>query len=86
MSGDDVDEIKKKTDELSEILQKVSTNLYQKAAQKASSQQSTGPKEEPVDESWSGHPSGNDKTIDADYKIKDEDKSKTDDKKTQEKK
>jgi len=86
LSGDDVDDIKKKTDELSEILQKISTNLYQKAAQKASSQRSTGPRGEPADESWSGHPSDNDKTIDADYKVKDKDKNKTDDKKKQDKK
>jgi molecular chaperone DnaK len=81
LSGDDIDEIKKKTEELSEILQKVSTNIYQKAAQKASSQQAPSSTAEQDDDSWSGHPSDDDKTIDADYKVKDEDKKKTDDKK-----
>ena len=74
LTGDDVEEIKKKTDELSEILQKVSTNLYQKAAQKASSQQASSSADESKNESWSGHPSDDDKTIDADYKVKDDKK------------
>jgi molecular chaperone DnaK len=82
LTGDDLDEIKKKTDELSEILQKVSTNLYQKAAQKASSQQASGSSEKQEGDSWSGHPSDDDKTIDADYKVKDDEKKKTDDKKS----
>ena len=86
LAGDDVDEIKKKTDELSEVLQKVSTNLYQKAAQKASYQQASGSGAEPGQDSWSGHPSDGDKTIDADYKVKDEDKNKTNNKKKHDKK
>jgi molecular chaperone DnaK len=85
LTGDDIDEIKKKTDELSEILQKVSTNLYQKAAQKASSSQTSGPSAEQTDDSWSGHPSDEDKTIDADFKVKDEDTKKTDSKKKHDK-
>jgi len=36
--------------------------------------------------SWSGHPSDGDKTIDADYKVKDEDKNKTNNKKKHDKK
>lgn len=65
LTGDDIEEIKKKTDELSQTIQKVSINIYQKASQ--SYQKSEDKKEE----SWSGHPS-DDKTIDADYKVKDE--------------
>jgi molecular chaperone DnaK len=76
LTGDDVEEIKKKTDELSEILQKVSTNLYQKASKKAASQQTPGSTTEPKNETWSGHPSGDDNTIDADYKVKDNKKKK----------
>ena len=78
LTGDDIDEIKKKTDELSEILQKVSTNLYQKAAQKAASSQTSGSTSEQADDSWSGHPSDEDKTINADFKVKDEENKKTD--------
>jgi len=76
LTGDDLEEIKKKTDELSEILQKVSANLYQKAAEKAASKQASGSTTEPKNNSWSGHPSGDDKTIDADYKVKDDKKKK----------
>ena len=71
LTGDDTDKIKKKTDELSETLQKVSTQIYQQAAQQAQQQQAGKAKE---DESWSGHPSGDDKTINADYKVKDDKK------------
>lgn len=74
LAGDDTDEIKRKTDELSEILQKVSTNLYQKAAQKAASEQASSSNKNPDDNSWSGHPSDDDKTINADYKVKDRNK------------
>jgi molecular chaperone DnaK len=70
LSGDDTDKIKKKTDSLSEILQKVSTQIYQQAAQQAQQQQQAGGQTR-QDESWQGHPGGNDdKTIDADYKVK----------------
>jgi len=85
LTGDDIDEIKKKTDELSEILQKVSTNLYQKAAQKAASSQTSGSTSEQADDSWSGHPSDEDKTINADFKVKDEENKKTDSKKKNDK-
>lgn len=74
LSGDDIDEIKEKTDALSQVIQKVSTEIYQQAAQ----QQAAGGGEQQAgsDESWSGHPSGDDKTIDADYKVKDDKKDK----------
>ena len=71
----------KKKHKLSETLQKVSTAIYQQAAQQAAQQQQqAGAQPDSKDESWSGHPSDEDKTIDADYKVKD-DKKKTDDKK-----
>jgi len=71
LAGDDIDKIKEKTDKLSKALQKASTAIYQQAAQQATQQQTQGG----TDESWSGHPS-DDKTIDADYKVKDEKKDK----------
>jgi molecular chaperone DnaK len=81
LTGDDADKIKEKTDKLSEALQKASTAIYQQAAQQAAQQQQASAQAGPSDESWSGHPSDDDKTIDADYKVKDEDKKKKDDKK-----
>lgn len=70
LTDDNTETIKKKTEELQETLQKVSTQIYQQAAQQAQQQQAkTGQKKD--DESWQGHPSGDDKTIDADYKVKD---------------
>jgi len=68
LSGDDTDKIKEKTDELSKVIQKVTTSIYQQAAQQQAQQKppNTGKKDE---ESWSGHP-GEDKTINADYKVK----------------
>jgi molecular chaperone DnaK len=78
LSGEDIDKIKDKTDELSKVLQKVSAQIYQQAAQQyKEQQQATGEKDTSQDESWSGKPSGDDKTIDADFKVKD-DKKKSD--------
>jgi len=76
LSGDDMDKIKEKTDALSSTIQKASTAIYQQAAaaqQAAQQQQATSGGEE-------GQPSGDDKTIDAEYKVKDK-KKKTDKKK-----
>jgi molecular chaperone DnaK len=76
LSGDDMDKIKEKTDALSGTIQKASTAIYQQAAaaqQAAQQQQATSGGEE-------GQPSGDDKTIDAEYKVKDK-KKKTDKKK-----
>ncbi len=74
LTGDDTEKIKEKTDELSKVLQKVSTAIYQQAAQQAQQQQQAGGQSETSNESWSGHPSEEDKTIDADYKVKDDKK------------
>jgi molecular chaperone DnaK len=76
LAGDDSDEIKEKTDNLTKALQKASTAIYQKAAQEAAKQQ-TGSQQETSDDSWSGHPAGEDKTYDANYKVKDNDKKKS---------
>jgi molecular chaperone DnaK len=76
LSGDDTDEIKEKTDALTQVIQKVSTKIYQQAAQQqAAQQQAAGGSEqqaESSDEAWSGHPSGDDKTVDADFTVKDD--------------
>ena len=83
LSGEDTDKIKEKTDDLSKALQKASTAVYQQAAaQQQQQQQAAGGQAK--EESWSGHPEGDDGTINADYKVKDEDKK--DDKKDKEKK
>ena len=76
LSGDDTEKIKDKTDKLSEALQKASTAIYQQAAQQAAQQQqqASGAQTGSSGESWSGHPSDDDKTIDADYKVKDKKK------------
>ena len=78
LSGDDTKKIKDKTDELSKVLQKASAQIYQQAAQKYQQQQqkTSEADSKKQDESWSGKPSGDDKTIDADFKVKD-DKKKT---------
>ena len=47
LSGDDIDEIKKKTESLQEIMQKVATQIYQQAAQQQQAQQQgSNPKNE----------------------------------------
>jgi molecular chaperone DnaK len=75
LAGDDTDKIKEKTDALTQVLQKASTTIYQKAAEEAAKKQpASSGKKESSNESWSGHPEDDDKTIDADYKVKDEDK------------
>ena len=68
LTGDNIEEIKKKTEDLSKELQRVSAKIYQQTSQQTSSKQGE-------ENTWTGHPSsGEDKTINADYKVKDEDK------------
>jgi len=76
LTGDDTDKIKEKTDALTEAFQKASTAIYQQAAQQHQQQAGPGPNQ---DDSWKGHPSDDDSTINADYKVKDEKKKKKDD-------
>ncbi len=71
LTGDDVDKIKEKTEALTQIFQKISTEIYQQAAQQAQQQQQAAGAGS--DESWQGQPSDDD-TINADYKVKDEKK------------
>ena len=76
LTGDDTEKIKEKTEALSQIFQKISTEIYQQAAQQQQQQQAAGGE---TDESWQGKPSDDDTTINADYKVKDD--KKKDDKK-----
>ena len=77
LTGDDIDDIKEKTDALQKVLQDVSTKIYQAAAQQAAQQQSAGAQNTSKDgASWSGHPSDDGKTYDADFEVKDKEKSK----------
>ena len=71
VTKDDIKGIKDKMNNLSEALQKASTKIYQEAAQKYQSETTSKTN---GDETWTGHPEDNDKTINADYKVKDRDK------------
>jgi len=70
LTGDDIDKIKQKSDDLSKVIQKASAAIYQQAAQEAQKQQSA---DAPKGESWQGNPT-DDNTIDADYEVKDDEK------------
>jgi len=72
LTGDDIDKIKEKSDILTQALQKASAAIYQQAAQQYQQQTSSGEK----NENWSGNPSDDDKTMDADYKVKEKKKEK----------
>ncbi|UCF12198.1 MAG: molecular chaperone DnaK [Thermoplasmatales archaeon] len=76
LTGDDTDKIKEKTDALTQVFQKASETIYQQASQQQQQQAAGGAN---TDESWQGKPSDDDKTINADFKVKD-DKKKDDDK------
>jgi molecular chaperone DnaK len=79
LTGDDTDLIKEKTDALTQAFQKASAAIYQQAAQQYQQQQQpqqgTGQQQQ---DTWTGHPSSDDDTIDADYKVKDDKKKKKD--------
>jgi molecular chaperone DnaK len=78
LSGDDTEKIKEKTESLQKIIQEIATVIYQQAAQEAAAQQQKqqdDPKEK-TDETWTGHPENDEKTIDADFEVKNKDKKK----------
>ena len=69
IAGDDVDAIKAKSDELSNVVQEIGAKIYQQAAQEAQAQQQAGADPN----AGAGDNSGkDDDTIDADYKVKDD--------------
>jgi len=77
LSGDDIEKIQLKTDDLTNIMQKVTTKIYQQAAQQAQKDSTSKGDQQ---ESWSGHPNGDDESIDVDYKVKNDKKSGKDNK------
>lgn len=66
IAGDDVDAIKAKSDELSNVIQEIGAKIYQQAQAEAQAQQQAGadPNE--------GAQDNDDDTIDADYEVKDD--------------
>jgi molecular chaperone DnaK len=75
LTGDNTEVIKEKTDALTQAFQKASTAIYQQAAQQYQQQPGQGSSQ---GESWQGQPTGDDTTINADYKVKGEKKKKKD--------
>ena len=71
----DVDAIKRKVDEVNELVQKMSTELYQKAGQKYQQEHKGHGAEESGEESNTPHEK-DENVVDADYEVKDEEKKK----------
>ena len=71
LTGDDTEVIKEKTEALNQAFQKASAAIYQQAAQQYQQQSGQGPSQ---GDSWQAPPSGDDSTINADYKVKGEKK------------
>ena len=67
IAGDDVDAIKAKSDELSNIIQEIGAKIYQQAQAEAQAQQQAG-----ADPNAGAGDNSNDDTIDADYEVKDD--------------
>ena len=65
ISGDDIEAIKTKTDELTKIVQEIGAAIYQEAQQAQAQQEAQNGSEEPKDDKKDG-----DETIDADYEVK----------------
>jgi molecular chaperone DnaK len=78
LTGDDTDKIKEKTDLLTQAFQKASAAIYQQAAKHYQQQPGQGGSGS-QDDTWQGHPSDDDSTINADYKVKGEKKKKDED-------
>ena len=66
IAGDDVDAIKAKSDELSNVIQEIGAKIYQQAQAEAQAQQQAGA------DPNAGAQDGDDDTIDADYEVKDD--------------
>ena len=65
ISGDDIEAIKTKTDELTKIVQEIGAAIYQEAQQAQAQQEAQNGAEEPKDDK-----KDDDETIDADYEVK----------------
>ena len=66
IAGDDVDAIKAKSDELSNVIQEIGAKIYQQAQAEAQAQQQAGA------DPNAGAQDKDDDTIDADYEVKDD--------------
>ena len=66
IAGDDIDAIKTKSDELSNIIQEIGAKIYQQAQAEAQAQQQAG-----ADPNAGAQDNSDDDTIDADYEVKD---------------
>ncbi len=66
ISGQDLDAIKSKTDELSKVIQEIGAAIYQEAQQAQAQQEAQGE----AKEQDNGSTKDNDETIDADYEVK----------------
>ena len=66
IAGDDIDAIKAKSDELSNVVQEIGAKVYQQAQAEAQAQQQGG-----AEGADAGADKGDDDTIDADYEVKD---------------
>ncbi len=67
IAGDDVDAIKAKSDELSNVVQEIGAKIYQQAQAEAQAQQQAG-----ADPNAGASDNSDDDTIDADYEVKDD--------------
>ena len=67
IAGDDVDAIKAKSDELSNVVQEIGAKIYQQAQAEAQAQQQAG-----ADPNAGAQDNSDDDTIDADYEVKDD--------------
>ena len=66
IAGDDIDAIKSKSDELSNVIQEIGAKIYQQAQAEAQAQQQAG-----ADPNAGAQDNKDDDTIDADYEVKD---------------
>lgn len=67
IAGDDIDAIKSKSDELSNVIQEIGAKIYQQAQAEAQAQQQAG-----ADPNSGAQDNKDDDTIDADYEVKDD--------------
>ena len=67
IAGDDIDAIKAKSDELSNVVQEIGAKIYQQAQAEAQAQQQAG-----ADPNAGAGDNSDDDTIDADYEVKDD--------------
>ena len=67
IAGDDIDAIKEKSDELSNVIQEIGAKIYQQAQAEAQAQQQAG-----ADPNAGAQDNNDDDTIDANYEVKDD--------------